>query len=79
MREPLAIHLGDMVQMRRPHACGANQWTVIRTGADIRIKCAQCGRSVLMQRPQFVRAMRKIAPAGEAAPAEQDTQGQQRA
>lgn len=74
MREPPAIHLGDVVEMRKPHACGANQWTVIRTGADIRIKCTQCGRAVLMPRSQFLRALRKIAPPGGPVPAEEDPQ-----
>ena len=32
------IGLGDEVQMRKPHACGANHWTVTRTGADIRVQ-----------------------------------------
>lgn len=66
MREPIAIHLGDVVEMRKPHACGANRWAVTRTGADIRIRCTQCGRSVLMARPQFVRALRKINRPGGA-------------
>jgi hypothetical protein len=62
MREGAPIHLGDVVVLRKPHACGANQWTVIRTGADIRAQCVACGRSVLMPRAKFVRAVRKLAP-----------------
>ncbi|HUU54654.1 MAG TPA: DUF951 domain-containing protein [Armatimonadota bacterium] len=60
MREPGQIRLGDSVQMRKPHACGANEWTIVRTGIDIRIRCNQCGRTILMPRPQFVRAARKL-------------------
>ena len=30
--------LGDVVMMKKPHACGANEWTVIRVGADVKIK-----------------------------------------
>lgn len=58
--------------MRKPHACGANRWIVIRTGADIRIKCTQCGRAVLMPRPQFARAVKEIGPGGEG---EEDAEG----
>jgi hypothetical protein len=63
MRELLAIRLGDAVEMRKPHACGANTWTVVRTGADIRVSCDQCGRAVLMPRARFVKAVRRITPA----------------
>jgi len=55
-----SVRLGDRVEMRKPHACGANVWTVIRTGADIRIQCYQCGRAVLLPRPRFARAVRRI-------------------
>jgi hypothetical protein len=67
MGELPRVGLGDEVQMRKPHACGANRWTVIRTGADIRIRCGQCGRAVLMPRDQFLRARRKVLRAGEEA------------
>ena len=60
MRELDQIRLGDSVQMRKPHACGANEWTVVRTGIDIRIKCNQCGRTILMPRPQFVKAAKRL-------------------
>ena len=31
--------LGDIVEMKKPHACKANRWEIIRMGADIKIKC----------------------------------------
>lgn len=33
------ILLGDVVQMRKPHPCGSDLWVIIRTGADIKIRC----------------------------------------
>ena len=29
--------LGDIVEMKKPHACQANRWQIIRMGADIKI------------------------------------------
>ena len=52
--------LGDVVLMKKPHACGANEWTIIRVGADVKIKCAQCGRIVMLDRADFVRMGKKI-------------------
>lgn len=52
--------LGDLVAMKKPHACGANEWTVIRTGADVKIKCAHCGRIVMLDRAEFIRMGKRV-------------------
>ncbi len=57
MGEP--VKAGDEVELRKPHACGANRWRVLRTGADIRVQCTQCGRTVLLPRDQFEKAVKK--------------------
>lgn len=49
------IRLGDIVQMRKTHPCGSDRWTVIRIGADIKIKCLGCDRIVMMERADFVK------------------------
>lgn len=51
--------LGDTVMMRKPHACGGNAWVITRTGADIKIKCVKCGRVVMLDRCDFIRAAKK--------------------
>lgn len=61
------FELGDHVVMKKPHACGANEWTIIRVGADVKIKCGQCGRIVMMDRADFVRMAKKLLPAEEKA------------
>ena len=52
--------LGDVVMMKKPHACGVNEWVIIRVGADVKIKCSHCGRIVMMDRADFVRMGKKI-------------------
>ncbi len=54
------LMLGDIVQMRKTHPCGSDRWTVIRVGADIKIKCSRCGRIVMMDRADFMRRMKKV-------------------
>lgn len=51
--------LGDHVIMRKPHACGANEWVITRTGADIKIKCIGCGRVVMLDRQDFIKSAKK--------------------
>lgn len=67
-----SIALGDLVQMRKTHPCGSDQWVVIRVGADIKIKCTGCGRIVMMDRSQFLKRRKKVlqAAAPEADPPE---------
>lgn len=64
------IRLGDTVQMRKTHPCGSDQWTVIRIGADIKIKCVGCGRIVMMDRADFVKRRKKVLSQGPVPEAE---------
>ncbi len=58
------IRLGDKVQMRKTHPCGSDEWTVIRIGADIKIKCLGCARIVMMDRADFVKRRKKVLEQG---------------
>ena len=53
-------HIGTKVIMKKPHPCGSNCWVITRVGVDIKIKCLQCGRSVLIPRIEFNRKLKKI-------------------
>ncbi|OEH91743.1 DUF951 domain-containing protein [Bacillus solimangrovi] len=53
-------NLYDVVEMKKPHPCGVNEWKIIRMGMDIRIKCEGCGHSVMMPRREFTRKVRKV-------------------
>ena len=58
------IRLGDVVKMRKTHPCGSDEWSVIRIGADIKIKCLGCGRIVMMDRADFVKRRKKVVQQG---------------
>ncbi len=51
---------GDTVQMKKPHACGSNAWRITRVGADVKIQCLNCGRIVMLDRQDFMRAGKRI-------------------
>ena len=59
----MQLFLGDLVQMRKTHPCGSDRWTIVRTGADIKIKCEGCGRVVMLDRPEFEKRVRKVLTA----------------
>ncbi|MBQ7105333.1 MAG: DUF951 domain-containing protein [Bacilli bacterium] len=52
--------LGNIVEMKKGHPCGANEWEIVRIGADIKIKCVNCGRVVMISRIEFNKKIKKI-------------------
>lgn len=56
----MKYQLGDEVIMRKQHACGTNLWTIIRVGVDIKIKCNNCNREIMMDRLEFERKLKKV-------------------
>lgn len=54
------FNLYDEVIMKKPHACGTNQWTITRVGVDVKIKCNNCGREIMMDRLEFTRKLKKV-------------------
>ena len=52
--------LGDLVIMKKPHACGNNLWKITRVGVDIKIKCENCGREIMMGRLEIQKKLKKV-------------------
>lgn len=44
------IRLQDKLTMKKPHPCGSKDWIVLRTGADIKLRCLGCGHEVMLPR-----------------------------
>ena len=52
--------LGSIVVMKKQHPCGGTEWEIIRVGADIKIKCLTCGRSIMLPRIEFNKKLKKV-------------------
>ena len=52
--------LGSIVVMKKQHPCGTNEWEITRVGADIKIKCINCGRQIMLPRLEFNRKVKRI-------------------
>lgn len=52
--------LGSHVIMKKDHPCGTNLWEVVRMGADIKIKCINCGRCIMLPRIEFDKKLKKV-------------------
>lgn len=57
--------LNDIVEMKKQHPCGTNEWKIIRMGADVRIKCQGCGHSVMIPRREFGKKIKRILEKAE--------------
>lgn len=52
--------LGSIVVMKKQHPCGSNEWEITRLGADIKIKCLNCGKSIMLPRIEFNKKLKKV-------------------
>ncbi|AKG72769.1 DUF951 domain-containing protein [Salinicoccus halodurans] len=58
MDKEYAMH--DIVEMKKPHPCGSKLFRITRLGADIKIKCEQCGRVIMLPRRDFEKRMKSV-------------------
>ncbi len=60
--------IGSLVEMKKNHMLvlskqqekKANEWEVIRLGADIKIRCTNCDHVVMMSRHDFEKKLKKV-------------------
>jgi len=55
----MVYSIGDKVITKKKHPCGSVEWTVVRVGADMKIKCNKCGRVVMLGVEEFKRAIKE--------------------
>ena len=58
----MEYNIGDKIITKKIHPCGNNCWTIVRTGADIKIKCDKCGHIVLIDLNKFSSIVKKHMP-----------------
>ena len=52
--------LGSKVIMKKEHPCKTNLFEVVRMGVDIKIKCVNCGRVIMLPRVEFDKKIKKV-------------------
>ena len=61
MENNIKYDIGTKVVMKKQHPCGTNEWEITRVGADIKIKCLNCGRTILIPRVEFNKKLKNFA------------------
>ena len=57
---PIDLKVGDIVELKKQHACGCIEFEITRVGMDIKIKCTQCSRLIMLDRPTLEKRIKKI-------------------
>ncbi len=52
--------VGDIIETKKNHPCGGKSWEILRTGADVKMKCCTCGRIVMLTREEAEKRTRSI-------------------
>ena len=52
--------LNNLVEMKKAHPCGTNQFQIVRMVADIKIRCTTCARPIMMPRRDFDKRLKKV-------------------
>ena len=56
----MKYNLGDIVVIKKNHPCGNNKFEIVRVGADIKIRCVNCSRVIMLSRIDFNKGIRKV-------------------
>jgi hypothetical protein len=52
----MTVSVGELVRLRKKHACGGDAFRVTFVGSDVKARCEKCGAFILLDRASFVRA-----------------------
>jgi hypothetical protein len=52
--------IGSIVEMKKQHPCGYNNWKIIRLGIDVKIECTNCKRNIMLSRIEFEKKLKKV-------------------
>ena len=56
----MLYELNDIVVMKKKHPCGCDMFEIIRLGADIKIKCTNCGHVIMLPRIELNKKIKKV-------------------
>ncbi len=58
----IPLHVGDRVQLKKPHPCGGKVFKLLRIGGEVRVVCESCGRDMTIDRIKLEKAIKQILP-----------------
>ncbi len=67
MSEIKVFHTGDILNMKKNHACSkaAKTFLVLMAASDVKVKCTECGHEMMIARVKLEKNIKSIIPKGE--------------
>ncbi|MBQ7349258.1 MAG: DUF951 domain-containing protein [Clostridia bacterium] len=56
---------GGIIIARKNHACGGSKWKILRTGADVKLKCLTCGHVLILSYDKLAKIVKDYSQSGE--------------
>lgn len=54
------VQVGDVLVMKKKHPCGENQFLVLRSGMDFKLRCIGCGHEIMILRSKAEKNIKSI-------------------
>ncbi len=61
----IKFELGDVVELKKPHPCGSQQFKILRVGSEMRILCLGCSHDMTIDRIKLEKAVKKFIEGGD--------------
>ena len=61
----IKFQVGDVVELKKPHPCGAKQFKILRVGGEMRIACMGCSHDMTIDRIKLEKSVKKFIEGGE--------------
>lgn len=55
----MEIKIDEIIKMKKKHPCGSFEWKVLRTGADVKLRCEGCGHDIMLKRSVLEKNIKK--------------------
>lgn len=56
----MQLHINDIIELKKSHPCGNKSFKILRLGADIKIECCECGRTISLDRIKLEKMIKKF-------------------
>jgi hypothetical protein len=66
--------INDTLELKKNHPCGSRQFSVLRIGGDVRIRCIGCGHDLVVERVKLEKSIRKVIPGAQSEDSESLTE-----
>ena len=54
----MEYQVGDIVKLKKKHACGSDTWEITRIGVDFKIKCQGCEHVIMVNREKALKMIK---------------------